>query len=100
MSFQDHDKTIENIVEKEYEFGFKTDIDTEKFPKGLNEDIVRRISAKKNEPEYMLEFRLKAFEHWKKWKSRIGHCVIIHRLIIKMPIIMLHQNQWKINHKV
>lgn len=69
MSFQDHDKTIENIVEKEYEFGFKTDIDTEKFPKGLNEDIVRRISAKKNEPEYMLEFRLKAFEHWKKMEE-------------------------------
>ena len=100
MSFQDHDKTIENIVEKEYEFGFKTDIDTEKFPKGLNEDIVRRISAKKNEPDYMLEFRLKAFEHWKKMEEPHWLCVIIHQLIIKMLIIMQHLNQWKKNLKV
>ena len=47
MTFQDHDKTIESIVEKDYEFGFKTDVETEKFPKGLNETVIRKLSAKK-----------------------------------------------------
>ena len=69
MTFQDHDKTIENIVDKDYEFGFKTDIETEKFPKGLDESIIHRISKKKKEPNYMLEFRLKAFKHWQKMKE-------------------------------
>ena len=50
MTFQDHDKTIENIVEKEYEFGFQTKVETEKFPKGLNEDVIRRLSAKRKSP--------------------------------------------------
>ena len=51
-------------INKEYEYGFKTDIETEKAPIGLNEDIIRFISEKKNEPEFMLEFRLKAYRHW------------------------------------
>jgi Fe-S cluster assembly protein SufB len=66
MLFPDHDKTVETLVEKDYEFGFRSNIDSEKFPKGLNESIIRRISAKKNEPEFMLNFRLKAFAHWQK----------------------------------
>ncbi|HRK98405.1 MAG TPA: Fe-S cluster assembly protein SufB [Alphaproteobacteria bacterium] len=49
-----------------YEAGFVTDIESDKAPKGLNEDIIRFISAKKNEPEWLLEWRLKSFEHWKK----------------------------------
>ncbi|HNS45370.1 MAG TPA: Fe-S cluster assembly protein SufB, partial [Alphaproteobacteria bacterium] len=49
-----------------YEAGFVTDIESEKAPKGLNEDIIRFISAKKNEPEWLLDWRLKAFAHWKK----------------------------------
>ena len=49
-----------------YEAGFVTDIESDTAPKGLNEDIIRFISAKKNEPEWLLEFRLKAFEHWKQ----------------------------------
>jgi len=52
----------------EYKYGFYTDIETEDFPKGLNEDIVRRISAKKEEPEWLLEYRLKAFRHWQTLK--------------------------------
>src|SRR5216110_3487378 len=56
--------TIEQLANKEYEHGFFTDIETETVPKGLSEDIVRLISAKKNEPEFMLEWRLKAFRHW------------------------------------
>lgn len=52
------------VQDGEYKYGFFTDIETEDFPKGLNEDIVRRISAKKDEPEWLLEYRLKAFRHW------------------------------------
>jgi len=50
---------------KEYEYGFYTDIDSETFPVGLNEDVVRGISRKKNEPEWMTEWRLKAYREWK-----------------------------------
>lgn len=57
---------IENHVNSEYKYGFVTEIETESAPKGLNEDIVRFISAKKNEPEWMLERRLKAFAQWQK----------------------------------
>jgi len=57
-------KKIEKIANQDYKFGWKTDIESELAPKGLNEDIVRLISEKKNEPEWMLEFRLKAFRHW------------------------------------
>ncbi len=63
---KNHDNAINDIMEKDYEHGFQTKIETEKFPKGLNEDVIKKISAKKNEPDYMLKFRLKAFEHWKK----------------------------------
>jgi Fe-S cluster assembly protein SufB len=58
--------TIERLTHQEYKYGFVTDIDTETAPRGLNEDIVRLISAKKNEPPFMLEWRLKAFRHWDK----------------------------------
>jgi Fe-S cluster assembly protein SufB len=56
---------VQKLADKEYKFGFSTDIETEMAPKGLNEDIIRLISAKKNEPAFLLEFRLKAFEYWK-----------------------------------
>ena len=59
-------KDLEN---KEYEFGFTTDIESEKAPKGLNEDIIRFISAKKNEPDWMLDYRLNAFNIWKKMQE-------------------------------
>lgn len=55
---------FKHITNKEYKYGFSTDIETETIEKGLNEDVVRLISAKKNEPEWLLEFRLKAFRHW------------------------------------
>lgn len=48
----------------DYKYGFTTDIDMEIFPPGLNEDVIRKISVKKDEPEWMLEFRLKAYRHW------------------------------------
>jgi Fe-S cluster assembly protein SufB len=59
---QDH--ILNEVTGGAYKYGFVTDIDTETIPKGLNEDVVRLISAKKNEPEFMLEFRLKAYRHW------------------------------------
>jgi len=55
---------LEEHIASDYKYGFVSDIDTEFAPKGLNEDIVRFISKKKNEPEWMTEFRLKAFRHW------------------------------------
>ncbi len=55
---------VREVAEKKYEHGFTTDVYTEIIDKGLNEDIIRIISAKKNEPEWMLEFRLKAFRYW------------------------------------
>ena len=55
---------IESLVNRRYEHGFVTDIDTDSLPPGLDEDIVRAISKKKNEPEFMLEWRLKSYRHW------------------------------------
>ena len=55
---------IDALIERDYEHGFVTEIEADTFPPGLNEDIVRAISAKKNEPEFMLEWRLRAFRHW------------------------------------
>jgi Fe-S cluster assembly protein SufB len=66
---ENQDKLLNDITTKEYEYGFVTDIDTDVIPKGLNEDVVRLISAKKNEPEFMLEFRLKAYREWLKMKA-------------------------------
>jgi Fe-S cluster assembly protein SufB len=58
------DTIIHEVTQSEYKYGFTTDIETEVIPVGLNEEVVRMISAKKNEPEWMLEFRLKAYRHW------------------------------------
>jgi Fe-S cluster assembly protein SufB len=66
---QEQDEILEKVTGSDYKYGFVTDIDSDKAPKGLNEDIIRFISAKKNEPEWMLEFRLKAFRHWLTMKE-------------------------------
>ena len=58
--------TIEALANREYQYGFVTDIEAETAPRGLNEDIVRLISAKKNEPRFMLDWRLKAYRQWVK----------------------------------
>lgn len=55
---------IEKLTQQEYQHGFVTDIESESFPPGLNEDVIRAISKKKNEPQFMLDFRLKAYRHW------------------------------------
>jgi len=63
---KDEKQILDEVTSSDYKYGFTTDIETEYAPKGLNEDTVRFISAKKNEPEWLLEFRLKAFSKWLK----------------------------------
>ena len=61
--------TIETFANQEYKWGFVTEIDADTVPPGLNEDVIRLISKKKNEPEFMLEWRLKAYRHWLTMKE-------------------------------
>ena len=58
------DATVEQWRQQEYKYGFYTDIETDSVPPGLNEDIIRHISAKKKEPQWMLDWRLKSYRHW------------------------------------
>src|SRR5438132_14040994 len=60
---------LDDITKAEYKAGFVTDIEADTIPAGLNEDVIRLISAKKNEPPFMLEWRLKAFRHWLTMKE-------------------------------
>ncbi len=62
-------KKIKEITDQEYKYGFVTDIESDSFPKGLNEDVIKRLSQVKGEPEFMLEWRLKAYRHWLKMKE-------------------------------
>ena len=61
---EDSNDILNEVTTGDYKYGFVTDIDTEVIHRGLDEETVRIISAKKNEPEWLLEFRLKAFRHW------------------------------------
>ena len=56
--------TIQDLTNREYKWGFVTSVEEDKIPKGLNEDVIRLISAKKGEPDFMLDWRLKAYRHW------------------------------------
>ncbi|MCB0271523.1 MAG: Fe-S cluster assembly protein SufB [Bdellovibrionales bacterium] len=69
MSKSTSNKDIRDITSKEYGYGFVTDIESDKLDPGLNEDVVRMISQKKNEPEFMLAWRLKAYRHWLNCKE-------------------------------
>src|SRR3954454_21547884 len=68
-------ETIEQLATREYKYGFVTDVETETIPKGLNEDVVRMISAKKGEPEWLLQWRLKAYRLWLTMKEPTWHNV-------------------------
>ena len=61
---KDQDKILDEVTSGEYKYGFYSDIESEQIQKGLSEDVVRIISSKKKEPEWLLEFRLKAYRHW------------------------------------
>lgn len=67
----EQNQILEEVTSSDYKYGFVTDIEQEFAPKGLNEDIVRFISAKKEEPEWMLEWRLKAFREWEKMEEPV-----------------------------
>ena len=66
---KDKKKSLSKLADTKYKYGFISDIDSEDFPIGLNEDIIRLISKKKAEPGWLLDFRLKAFRHWQKMKE-------------------------------
>ena len=66
MKQQDSNSIIENLATSDYKYGFSTQIETDIIPVGLNEEVIRLISSKKNEPQWLLEFRLKAFRYWQK----------------------------------
>lgn len=65
---KEQDKILDQVTSGEYKYGFYTDLELDLLPKGLNEDVVRLISEKKNEPSWMLEWRIKAYNHWKTMK--------------------------------
>ncbi|MCK9207147.1 MAG: Fe-S cluster assembly protein SufB, partial [Salinivirgaceae bacterium] len=64
----DQDTILNDVTQSEYKYGFVSAIESETIPKGLNEGVIRLISAKKNEPDWMLEFRLTAYRNWLKMK--------------------------------
>ena len=70
------DATIRELAQQEYKWGFVTDIGEDRAPKGLNEDTIRFISAKKDEPEFMLEWRLKAYRHWESLEKARGRAEV------------------------
>nr|HPK65792.1 Fe-S cluster assembly protein SufB [Thermoanaerobaculia bacterium] len=74
MTTTDND-TIEQLATQEYKYGFVTDIEQVKLPAGLSEEIVQRISALKGEPDWMLEWRLKAYRHWLTMREPTWHNV-------------------------
>ena len=56
--------TFKELADREYKYGFSTEVETDAAPRGLSEDVIRLISAKKDEPDWMLDWRLKAYRHW------------------------------------
>jgi Fe-S cluster assembly protein SufB len=69
MAADVQNKELKELTKQQYKYGFTTDVESESLPPGLSEDTVRWISAKKGEPEFMLQWRLKAFEQWKRMKE-------------------------------
>jgi Fe-S cluster assembly protein SufB len=68
MAKEEQDKILNEVTGSDYKYGFVTNIENDDIGKGLNEDVIRLISAKKKEPKFMLDFRLKAYRHWKTMK--------------------------------
>jgi Fe-S cluster assembly protein SufB len=86
---KDQDKILSDVTTGEYKYGFYSDIEMDRIPKGLSEDVVRLISAKKNEPEWLLEFRLKSYRHWLTMKMPAWPNLKIARSIIRILFSML-----------
>ena len=64
MQQEEPNKYVKELTQEKYKYGFTTEVHTDIIEKGLNEDVIRLISSKKEEPEWLLEFRLKAYRHW------------------------------------
>ena len=64
MQQEEPNKYVKELTQEKYKYGFTTEVHTDIIERGLNEDVIRLISSKKNEPEWLLEFRLKAYRHW------------------------------------
>ena len=71
----DTDAVLDEVAQREYKYGFVTDIEADTIPPGLNEEVVRLISAKKNEPDWLLDWRLKAYRHWLTLEEPTWHNV-------------------------
>ena len=81
---EDNNNIIQEVTSEEYKWGFVTNIETDTIGKGLNEDVIRIISKKKNEPEWLLEFRLEAFRKWQTMKEpEWGHLLPGHHLLCR-----------------
>ena len=90
---KEQDKVLREVTESDYKYGFVTDIDADEIPKGLTHETIRLISKKKNEPDWMLEFRLKAFEKWLTMKMPNWAHLNIQKLIIKILFTIQHLNK-------
>ncbi len=77
----------------EYKYGFVTEVEKDRIPKGLNEEVIRTISEKKNEPEFLLNFRLKAYQKWLTMEEPRWANVAHPLSIIKISAIILHQRK-------
>ena len=64
MQQEEPNKYVKELTQEKYKYGFTTEVHTDIIERGLNEDVIRLISSKKDEPEWLLEFRLKAYRHW------------------------------------
>ena len=69
ITMPNEQKIIDSNLEKDYEYGFVTDIESETIPPGLDENVIRTISKKKKEPKWLLDWRLKSYRHWLKKKE-------------------------------
>lgn len=86
-------KTVETLGQNTYKWGFETDIEMDIAPKGLNEETIRLISARKNEPEWMLEWRLKAYRSWLEMREPHGPRSAILPSITRMCITTRHHGR-------
>ena len=89
---------VKKVAEEKYKFGFTTDVHTEIIDKGLNEDVIRLISSKKGEPDWLLEFRLQAFRYWQE-QTLLGDISACLKSIIKPFPTMLTQRKRRTSRK-
>ena len=86
-------KFVKELTQEKYKYGFTTEVSTDIIEKGLNEDVIRLISSKKGEPEWMLEFRLNAYRHWLTMKMAHWAHLDIPEIDIKIPNFNFNFNE-------